>query len=121
MQLSDFKVLSFDCYGTLIDWETGISESLKPLVARSGKSFTRDQVLEAHAGQEAAQQAETPDKIYSELLVLVHDRIAREWGLQPIPAEALAHGADGLAFPAGLRTAAEYKALLLPAGVPLRR
>ena len=35
--------------------------------------------------------------------------------------EALAHGADGLAFPAGLRTAAEYKALLLPAGVPLRR
>ena len=48
MQLTDFKVLTFDCYGTLIDWETGIFESLKPLVARTGKSFTRDQVLEAH-------------------------------------------------------------------------
>jgi len=35
--------------------------------------------------------------------------------------EALAHGADGLAFPAGLRTATEYKNLLLPAGVLLRR
>jgi len=92
MRLTDFKVLSFDCYGTLIDWETGISESLKPLVARSGLTFTRDQVLEAHARHEAAQQAETPDKLYSELLVLVHDRIAREWGLRPVPAESLAHG-----------------------------
>lgn len=34
---------------------------------------------------------------------------------------ALAHGADGVVYPAGLRTAAEFKALLLPAGVPLRR
>jgi FMN phosphatase YigB (HAD superfamily) len=24
MRLSDFKVLTFDCYGTLIDWETGM-------------------------------------------------------------------------------------------------
>ena len=111
MQLSDFKVLSFDCYGTLIDWETGISESLKPLVARSGKSFTRDQVLEAHAGQEAAQQAETPDKIYSELLVLVHDRIAREWGLQPIPAESLAHGRSIKDWPAFVDSAAALQYL----------
>jgi len=34
--------------------------------------------------------------------------------------EALAHGADGIAFPAALRTASDFKALLGPAGVPLR-
>ena len=34
MRLSDFKVLTFDCYGTLIDWETGMVEALKPLTDR---------------------------------------------------------------------------------------
>ena len=32
MKLTDFKVLTFDCYGTLIDWETGMFEGLKPLI-----------------------------------------------------------------------------------------
>jgi 2-haloacid dehalogenase len=31
VKLSDFKALTFDCYGTLIDWETGMFEALKPL------------------------------------------------------------------------------------------
>ena len=30
--LTDFDVLSFDCYGTLIDWETGIWDALQPLL-----------------------------------------------------------------------------------------
>jgi imidazole glycerol phosphate synthase subunit HisF len=38
-----------------------------------------------------------------------------------LAAEALAHGADGIVYPAGLRTASDFKALLQPAGVPLRR
>ena len=32
MKLSDFKVLTFDCYGTLIDWETGMFQALSPLL-----------------------------------------------------------------------------------------
>ena len=28
MKLGDFKVLTFDCYGTLIDWESGIVNGL---------------------------------------------------------------------------------------------
>ena len=28
MKLTDFKALAFDCYGTLIDWETGMIEGL---------------------------------------------------------------------------------------------
>ena len=34
MSLSAFEVLSFDCYGTLVDWETGIRQVLSELAAR---------------------------------------------------------------------------------------
>jgi FMN phosphatase YigB (HAD superfamily) len=34
MQLVEFQILTFDCYGTLIDWETGITKALRPLLAR---------------------------------------------------------------------------------------
>ncbi|MEA2782002.1 MAG: 2-haloacid dehalogenase, partial [Rhodospirillaceae bacterium] len=34
MRLTDFKVLTFDCYGTLIDWESGMFDALKVLVAK---------------------------------------------------------------------------------------
>jgi 2-haloacid dehalogenase len=71
LKLTDFKVLSFDCYGTLIDWETGITLAVKPLLARSGKALGRDQVLETFARHEATQESETPSMIYSELLSIV--------------------------------------------------
>ena len=92
MQLTDFKILTFDCYGTLIDWETGISNALMPLAERAGKILTKDQKCEAHARFEAAQEAETPALRYSEVLEKVHDRIAQEWGVPPIPAESRAYG-----------------------------
>jgi 2-haloacid dehalogenase len=76
-------ILTFDCYGTLVDWETGITEALRPLLARSGKGLSRDQVLETFARLEAAQEAETPSMIYSELLSVVHTRMAKEWGTEP--------------------------------------
>src|SRR5271167_658104 len=83
MQLTDFKVLSFDCYGTLIDWETGITSAVQSLLARTGKTLGRDQVLETFARHEAAQESETPSMIYSELLGAVHTRMAKEWGVEP--------------------------------------
>ena len=68
MKLSDFKVLTFDCYGTLIDWETGLLEALSPLVGRVKRPLTKDQVLEAHARHEHAQEEWTPTRRCSELL-----------------------------------------------------
>jgi 2-haloalkanoic acid dehalogenase type II len=79
MRLSDFRVLSFDCYGTLIDWETGILVALQPLLARTRGIYPRV-VMETFARHESAQQAETPTMIYSDLLAQVHRRLAREWG-----------------------------------------
>ena len=79
MRLTDFKVLTFDCYGTLIDWETGMVEALQPLTSRAKTPLSRNAILEAHARHEAAQQLQTPGKLYRELLAVVHKRLAEEW------------------------------------------
>lgn len=80
-KLTDFKVLTFDCYGTLIDWESGLIEALRPLLNKTGREMPRDVVLEAFARHESAQEHETPSLRYSELLAAVHARLAREWGV----------------------------------------
>ena len=76
MRLTDFRVLTFDCYGTLIDWESGIFAGLQPLLAKAATPLPRDQALEVFARHESAQEAETPGMIYSELLATVHRRLA---------------------------------------------
>ena len=92
MKLSDFKALTFDCYGTLIDWESGMVEALKPLTAKVETELTRNQILEAHARHESSQQLQTPAKRYSELLAIVYRRLAEEWGASVSWEECLAYG-----------------------------
>ena len=99
MRLRDFRVLSFDCYGTLIDWETGILNALKPLVEKVD-SLTPDQILETFARHEAAQEAETPGMIYSRLLAAVHARMAKEWGVKTTPEMDAQFGASVADWPA---------------------
>lgn len=102
MRLTDFNTLTFDCYGTLIDWESGIHTALQPLVARTGKPPSRDAALETFGRHEAAQEAETPDMIYSALLTEVHRRIAKEWSVGATEEDHLRFGAsvpDWPAFP----------------------
>lgn len=81
MNLREFKVLTFDCYGTLIDWESGMIAALTPLTKRLGGTLTRDKILEAHARHESSQQRQTPSKRYGELLAVVYRRLAEEWNL----------------------------------------
>ena len=88
MKLTDFAALSFDCYGTLIDWESGMLEALKPLTDNVRRKLSRDEVLQAHARHESAQQIQTPAKIYRELLPVVYRRLAEEWAV-PAGASAL--------------------------------
>src|SRR6516162_5216901 len=92
MRLTDFKVLTFDCYGTLIDWETGILRALAPLLRQDRVRRRDDAVLADFARHESAQQALTPDLIYCDLLGLVHRRLAAEWG---VPASQEADQAFG--------------------------
>jgi len=94
MKLSDFKVLTFDCYGTLIDWESGIFNALEPLRKKGASDKTRDQVLENYAQHESAQEEETPVMAYSLLLAVVYKRLAKEWGVAVTDEEANVFGAS---------------------------
>jgi len=100
MKLTDFKALTFDCYGTLIDWETGMVDGLKPLTSRVGSDLSRDDILEAHARHESSQQSWTPTKRYCELLPIVYKRLAEEWGVPATSEDCAAYGRSVKHWPA---------------------
>jgi len=100
MRLSDFKALSFDCYGTLIDWETGILTALEPLRQRSGAEA--EELLEAYGVVEHETEQEFPSLPYSQLLEKVHAGLCRGFGVPEDDLEAARLGAsvgDWPAFP----------------------
>jgi len=75
--LTDFNTLTFDCYGTLIDWESGIWDAMQPLIhANQRDDITRRIGLESFAQLETAQELETPDLLYPKLLARVHRSLA---------------------------------------------
>jgi 2-haloalkanoic acid dehalogenase type II len=94
MRLNDFRALTFDCYGTLIDWETGLRAALEPLQEKSGKGAA--ELLEAFARLESAQEAQTPRMLYSDLLAEVHRALASELG---VAMPELAHKRFGASVP----------------------
>ena len=101
-KLTDFKVLTFDCYGTLIDWESGLFTAMQPLLAKVGRDISRDEVLETFARHESAQEGATPSMRYSDVLAVVHGRMAEEWGAEASDEENRNFGAsvpDWPAFP----------------------
>jgi len=98
--LAQFRVLSFDCYGTLIDWETGILDALEPLRAKSAVRGTDQEILSAFGAYESALEAEHPSMPYSELLGMVHERLAQRLGSKPDPEAAKAFGSSVGCWPA---------------------
>ena len=99
-QLSNFDVLTFDCYGTLIDWESGMIAGLKPLTDKVARELSRDAILEAHARHESHQQAQTPARKYSELLATVYRRLAEEWEVPVSWDECVTYGHSVKNWPA---------------------
>jgi len=100
MKLSDYKALTFDVYGTLIDWESGMVTALKPLTDKVNGELTRDEILEAHAYYESTTQRWTPAKKYYELLPVVYRRLAEEWGVAVSWEECVAYGLSVRQWPA---------------------
>ena len=111
MRLTDFSALTFDCYGTLIDWETGIHAALQPLLRHAGVTLPRDGVLERFAAHESAQEAETPGMPYPDILAQVHRRLAAEWGASVNDAAHRAFGASVRDWPVFPDSAASLRYL----------
>lgn len=105
-RLTDFKALTFDCYGTLIDWEVGIWDALQPLIMNNGRSdVTRAAALAAFGDAEAAQQAATPELAYTAVLERVHGAIAEEFGVATTADFDADFGASVVHWPAFADTA----------------
>jgi 2-haloalkanoic acid dehalogenase type II len=98
--LTEFKALSFDCYGTLIDWESGMIEALRDLTSRASTELSRDEILQAHARHESQQQAQTPGKLYRDLLPIVYKRLAEQWGVSVTNDECEEYGKSVRNWPA---------------------
>ncbi len=112
MRLRDFEALSFDCYGTLIDWETGIWNGLQPWMLRTDVGVDREAALVAFAEAESAAQKATPSKLYPHLLADLMPDLAKRLGADCTPEEAAAFGAsvpDWPAFPDSATALARLK------------
>lgn len=85
INFEQYNVLTFDCYGTLIDWETGILTALKPILAAHRVNETDDNILKLYAEFEPAQQ-QTYIK-YRDVLAGVVKKFGEHFGFNPTPTE----------------------------------
>lgn len=86
MDFSRFTTISFDCYGTLIDWEAGILPTLRGVLAGHGRSLSDDALLELY-GEFEAEAEGGPYQSYRRVLERVVERFGERFGFQPSPAE----------------------------------
>jgi 2-haloacid dehalogenase len=68
MNLTDFDALSFDCYGTLIDWEAGLTAVLAPWARSRGLDLSDEALLTGYAAHESRAEAEHPGELYPAIL-----------------------------------------------------
>jgi 2-haloacid dehalogenase len=82
LDFSRFRVLTFDCYGTLIDWESGILSALCPILAGRGKAIPQAAVLELYGELEALAE-QPPFRSYAEVLRSVVRLFGQRLGFTP--------------------------------------
>lgn len=92
MNLTHFKALIVDLYGTVLDREDGIFEGLQPLIERSRMAVTQAEVLDVYNRHELAQKRDTPSLEHHNLLPIVYKRVADEWRVSASWAECIAFG-----------------------------
>jgi 2-haloacid dehalogenase len=96
-----FEALTFDCYGTLIDWEAGILAGLRAVLSRHGIAPADEELLERYAAFEAAAEA-GPYLRYRDVLARCAREISSAYGVEATPDEATTFGGsvgDWPAFP----------------------
>ena len=120
LDLTEYKALSFDCYGTLIDWESGIAAVLAPWAHAHGVDLSDEELLLAYADNEAAVERENRSALYPEVLALAFRGtggtlgvpVSEEWALRlagSVPDwPAFPDSADALA-----RLGRHYKLIIL--------
>jgi putative hydrolase of the HAD superfamily len=123
MDLTKYAALSFDCYGTLIDWETGILGVLRPWATECGLDMDDEQLLLAFADHESAVEREQPLVLFPMILAEAFRRTGRSLGVS-VDETWAAHLGDSVpdwpAFPdssAALAALAEHYRLIIVSNV----
>jgi 2-haloacid dehalogenase len=88
VEISDFEAISFDCYGTLIDWEAGLLAVLQPWARSRGLTLDGGALLAAYAGHEERAEAEHPSAPYPEILRQSFTALGRDLGAEVTPGDA---------------------------------
>lgn len=78
LDFNNYEWISFDCYGTLVDWETGISEAVASIFARHGVRRTRGEILAMFSDAEPKVQSSGDFPEYRRVLREVMEIMA--WG-----------------------------------------
>jgi 2-haloacid dehalogenase len=94
-----FEALTFDCYGTLIDWERGLAEAFRPVLRAHGVDAGDEDVIARYAPHEAAAEA-GPYLRYREVLARGLRGVAAELGFEPTAAEVAVFSASVADWPA---------------------
>jgi 2-haloacid dehalogenase len=110
IDFSAFDALTFDCYGTLIDWETGLLEGLAPVLAAHGVERDDEALLEAYAAHEAALEA-GPYLTYREVLAGSLRGLGADLGFTPSADEVDAFAGSVSDWPAFEDSPAALRAL----------
>ena len=84
---SRFEILTFDCYGTLIDWEAGILGAMHPILDAHGKKIDDGTLLALYAEFEQRFE-QSPYRPYREVLESVVRQFGAELGFTPLDEEA---------------------------------
>lgn len=99
LDFDQFEYLTFDCYGTLIDWERGIVAALRSVLERHHVELTDDAILERFGALESVAER-PPYKSYRQVLAKVLDGFGQEFRFAPTDAERDAFSASVGDWPA---------------------
>lgn len=106
-----FEAMSFDCYGTLIDWETGIAGALRPWADRNAVALDDEGLIAAYGRHETHVEDDTPDALYPLVLGETLRRIGAELGVEVTDDDATTFGRSVKDWPAFPDTAAALQRL----------
>ena len=98
LDLTQYTTLTFDCYGTLIDWETGIVNAMRPILAAHGVEKSDEEILGIFSELESV--AQRPYKPYREVLSIVARQTGERLGFTPTGDELEAFSTSVLQWPA---------------------
>jgi 2-haloacid dehalogenase len=82
VEIKEFEALSFDCYGTLIDWEAGIAAVLGPWARSRGLGLDDEALLTTFAGHASREEAEHPQTLYPDILARSMTALGQELGAE---------------------------------------